>query len=577
MSAVAPAPKSTQPVQQKSAPMSGGASSSRSSPGAVQLKQSLPGHDFARQEAMLAPLSIEAVQMRASDGSHLAGGGPVAGQLRQTAGYADQAALLSAHGGAGESGKSPKEEQLRNKALAFGVSGYGPGTDPRGWLYDADGKPVRCIGPTPAQRQAAKLVTFDELLQGSAGGGAPAPNFQLDRGPVTFGALDNNPAKGVMDQQKLAAKVDAGRGGGPGAGGKKAHSPQEGCRTLFGEFLDLLERIDGGLKGDASQSWGMSFTGKAKDGSESTAARPTKNCLYLNKSSGDLNELFEIFDLLLVTMGDKVPGDMKASLKAKKDELFSTYQAAKSDPGAKVFDLFSKVEEINDAFGGEALEKKRAVLGQKILESITMFKAVALQIDADSLPTAAAKFVHDKPTQGSATTSKTPGSAGGKTPTPDKTSQGGKGPAVKKESPAATSGGGGGLVLEEYLAQYKGSYVCANRWVSELTGNDELVYVVVDPQYAAMLMKEQGMPLTPIADIQTNPKTKIQQVQSFSGLYRWQHRPPVIFVKDGPTTCKRYLIRNDGDYDLTYSIPVSRVHDATIFDTPPAGIVYHEK
>ncbi len=110
MSITTPATPTTQPVQQKPASISGGASST-SSGHAVQLKQSLAGKDFAQQEAMLAPAaavqmrgnvqaSAEAVHQHAEAGTRGGGGSlPHLGAIQKSFGGHDVSGVKAYSGG----------------------------------------------------------------------------------------------------------------------------------------------------------------------------------------------------------------------------------------------------------------------------------------------------------------------------------------------------------------------------------------------------------------------------------------------------------------------------------------------
>ena len=142
---------------------------------------------------------------------------------------------------------------------------------------------------------------------------------------------------------------------------KSTSKPQD-AEGLFSKFLAKLDAWDKAMQGDATQSvgwllWGMGSTSKG-----STAAKPSKNAVYLNSSGGDMKELFEIFDLLLLTMADKVPGDVKKSLEAKKEEMFTSLEKLKNEPAAVIYDVSEKVKSIKEA--GEE-ERKREMADQE--------------------------------------------------------------------------------------------------------------------------------------------------------------------------------------------------------------------
>jgi hypothetical protein len=59
-------------------------------------------------------------------------------------------------------------------------------------------------------------------------------------------------------------------------------------------------------------------------------------------------------------MGDKVPGDVKTSMAAKKEEIFKKWQGAKTDPSL-ILDLRDKLKEIKDALEREQ-KRPRAAL-----------------------------------------------------------------------------------------------------------------------------------------------------------------------------------------------------------------------
>jgi hypothetical protein len=164
--------------------------------------------------------------------------------------------------------------------------------------------------------------------------------------------LDTNPAQGAMLRMQVMALQNL--------GDKKSHSATESPAAFFEKFLRVLERVDAGLMGDAKQSWGAFLGGKAGDNRASTAAKPTHDAVYLNSGMADLSELFDIFDLLLLSMGDKVPGDVKTSMAAKKEEIFKKWQEAKSDPSL-ILDLRDKLKEIREALEKDQKQRRTAL------------------------------------------------------------------------------------------------------------------------------------------------------------------------------------------------------------------------
>lgn len=158
--------------------------------------------------------------------------------------------------------------------------------------------------------------------------------------------LDTNPALGVMLRMQILAQQ--------GLGGKKAPpSAKESPASLFDKFLHAIERVDAAMLGDAKQRRGALLGGKSGDSKGSTAAKPTKDAVYFDTGMADLRDLFEYFDLLLLTMGDKIPLDVRESLKQKKEEIFKKWHEAKSDPKLTL-EFRDKLEEIK-----EALEKEK--------------------------------------------------------------------------------------------------------------------------------------------------------------------------------------------------------------------------
>ena len=157
--------------------------------------------------------------------------------------------------------------------------------------------------------------------------------------------LDTNPAQGAM----LHANVMYQQNFVDRKGGSVAH---ESTASLWDKFVRASDRFDAFLQGSAKQGWGMDQSGKAGDSKASTASKPTKNAVYFNSGTADVKELLEIFDLILLSMGGKVPGDMKASMEAKKDELFVTWKKIKEDPfnetAKTLFELREKVEKIKE-------------------------------------------------------------------------------------------------------------------------------------------------------------------------------------------------------------------------------------
>ena len=163
--------------------------------------------------------------------------------------------------------------------------------------------------------------------------------------PNTFHELDDNPARGGMQRARFRAEH----------GDQGGNSGMESPSTLFAKFIRIVGRVDRALQGDAKQSWGMVESGESLKGDGSTAAKPTKDVVYLNSAEVDLKELKEIMDLLLLAMGDKVPGDVRKSLEEKTKEIFATWQKFKEEPAKVVFK--KQEEEVKDI--KEELERER--------------------------------------------------------------------------------------------------------------------------------------------------------------------------------------------------------------------------
>lgn len=223
--------------------------------------------------------------------------------------------------------------------------------------------------------------------------------------PVPFKELDVNPARGVMQRAQMLAQGHT--------VGRKPHSADEGWAALFGALLDALERADKSVTSDAAQSWGLHLWGEATSSTGSTAARPTKDVVYFSSTSVDLAEVFDIMDVLVLSVSTK-------------KEMFTTLEDFKEQPLEVIFDLEQKVDEIKESGAEEEKRKKpveedrkRSAQAPRLLQLIwELKKLVKVELDelkaaerelasVESVSTAAGKPARQAPSKARASSPKT--------------------------------------------------------------------------------------------------------------------------------------------------------------------------
>jgi uncharacterized protein DUF4157 len=192
------------------------------------------------------------------------------------------------------------------------------------------GKPAASLlRPAVGTGQAALRSPGALQKQEDPGKGKPPTTYSgLGLLPVTFKELDANPARGAMQRAQMLAQRHA--------VGKKPHSADEGWPALFKALLDALERVDKNLTSDAPQSWGLHLWGEGTSSAGSTAAKPAKDVVYLSSTGIDLTEVFEIMDVLVLSVSTK-------------KEMFTTPEDFKENPVEYIFDLKQKVDAIEKA------------------------------------------------------------------------------------------------------------------------------------------------------------------------------------------------------------------------------------
>lgn len=198
--------------------------------------------------------------------------------------------------------------------------------------------------------------------------------------PVAFAELDVNPARGAMQRAQMRAlKPRVGR---------KPYSVAEGLPTLFAALLDALKRADTSLTGDAQQSLGLHEWGENTSSEGSTAARPTNDVVYLSGTGIDLSEVFEVMEVLVLSV-------------TTRRELFTTPKDFAKNPLEKIFELNQRVDEIkkiqeeekkNEASEQSAARSSRGaelLLKVRDLERLVKVDLGALKVNDKGKPAAA--------------------------------------------------------------------------------------------------------------------------------------------------------------------------------------------
>lgn len=243
MSQNQPAPKAAQPVQQKSTP--NGAPSSTSagaSRGAVQLKRSLEGLDFAQQEAMLAPPSGP-VQMRGestvppvqADGGGGEGNVHAAAEAGVTGGGSRLPHLGAIQGSFGKHDVSSVQAYQGSAASsacdAMGASAYASGDKV---AFGGAGADLHT-----AAHEAAHVVQQRAGVSLAGGVGQSGDRYEQHADAVADAVVSGKSAEGVLDQMAPGA----GDGAQVQAKAVQREGEGEGAETVeFGE--DEVDVID---------------------------------------------------------------------------------------------------------------------------------------------------------------------------------------------------------------------------------------------------------------------------------------------------------------------------------------------
>jgi hypothetical protein len=241
---------------------------------------------------------------------------------------------------------------------------------------------VGCAGDRHevAADRAADRVGEGKLaaLRVESRGGSPVRNAlqkQEDpnkRGRVGFEirplTLDVNPAWGAKQRATMHAE---------NVFGTRRYSPNDDPDELFAALLDALERLDKSLVGDAEQSVGLFMTGSGTSTKGSTAAKPSKDVRYLNSSAIDLVELFEIMNVLVLSV-------------SKPKDIFMTPEKFRKDPIKSIFTIKKKFDAlmvaIDDLRGKEASgsdEEKSAMLSDVLDHVREVKKNVQVELQAE--------------------------------------------------------------------------------------------------------------------------------------------------------------------------------------------------
>jgi len=141
-------------------------------------------------------------------------------------------------------------------------------------------------------------------------------------------------------------------------------SPEEEL-SLWDDFVNLLRSGDKWLdskKGDATQRVGSQIYGPQSSSKDSPGAKPAKK--FIDLGSVDFVELQKMFDLLVTTMGDKMPTNSKQAARFVR-EKFDKWHEVKDDPqklAEFAHEIREKVEDIKEARERELRKKELSKL-----------------------------------------------------------------------------------------------------------------------------------------------------------------------------------------------------------------------
>ena len=262
--------------------------------------------------------------------------------------------------------------------IVFGAGEYAPQT--------VRGRRILSHELTHVMQQAGGRVTAGAAQPTHGMSGTLQRQDDPSKGtqPVKSRGLDTNPARGATDRMEMLAKQFTGV--------KKPRTAKERLLALrqqleeyakYYEYsnrvekyiLGLLASADKSVTGDEPQSWGAFLFGQNTSSEGSTAAKPSKDVKYFNSSGGDLSEILEMGELLIIGV-------------SKPHEFFTTPEDLWEKPGEVAMDLKGKIEEINKALEEEEKKeenkKKLKESQSKKIELLKKARALKNEVKAEA-------------------------------------------------------------------------------------------------------------------------------------------------------------------------------------------------
>jgi hypothetical protein len=428
------------------------------------------------------------------------------------------------------------------------------------WWKENVGKPLNktfASGPGSLKTQTA---TWTETLKFAANPqcGSKKPLGQPDVRPTTFTELDTNPARGAMERAKMLAEQ--------APVGKKSHSADESPSTLFDALLDILNRIDKGLTGDATQSIGLLLYAKGTDSKSSTATKPTKDVIYLNDSGWDLTDLLEVADVLSVAL-------------AKRSEMFTTWKKFKEGPAEVLFEFVMKVKEAKEQLEKDFGKDLDAAAAERLRDTATelLSKLRSLRVELAkiaSLSTDKAKSVN-APTKEPASDKSTGPIPATKAPKIATVTAPAKDSAIKDFRPPINSGDSESL---DYVTVIDGHWVQVRHYHLEFDDHvlDEIQLIQVEKYYADALVKYLKVAIVPRTGMKIGPHTTILHRKNFGEFFG--KRFDAFYVDAGGGQYELYELSDFGTYahTATHSKATSS-KSYPVLPQRPDGFQYYEK
>jgi len=143
--------------------------------------------------------------------------------------------------------------------------------------------------------------------------------------------------------------------------GKQKTSPIEEELTLLDNILSFLGKLDkkvNSMKGDATLRVGGQIYGTQSSSKDSPGAKPAKN--FIDIGSVDFKELNDYFDLLLTTMGDRMPTSTRQAMKSVREKFDKLKELKDPQKVAEIiYETAEDVQEIKETLEEEERNRER--------------------------------------------------------------------------------------------------------------------------------------------------------------------------------------------------------------------------